>query len=226
MPRFPFALLVALLAVVAGCTSNSSGQPSGDPSSQAKAGNHPTPEIRSDGAHVYTFDGIEFPFPPILTFDGGAWNRDEPIWIDGHLYGLQYVHTQRPRKMLYRLVHGDEGFSVLLAEGSLKDGEWLRNGKERIEFANGEVQESATRNGEMHGQWKIFNKEGSIVFQMEMVDGKKHGIHRTYYDDGQLKTVIEMKDDKPVAVLESYDENGNKMTTKADIDKWVESFGQ
>ncbi|MEW4564878.1 hypothetical protein AB1K70_20250 [Bremerella sp. JC770] len=226
MPRFPLALLVALLAVVAGCTSNSSAQPSGDQASQAENADHPTPEIRSDGAHVYTFDGVEYPFPAILTFDGGAWNRDEPIWIDGQLYGLQYVHTQRPRKLLYRIVHDDEGFSVLLAEGSLKDGKWALSGKEQIEFANGEKQESFNVDGVSNGEVKTYRANGNLKSVISMINGKMHGPHSLYYENGQLQSVVEMVDDKPVKVLESYDENGNKMTTKADIEKWGESIGQ
>ena len=222
MPRFPLALLlVALLAVIAGCSSESSGQPSGDPTSQAEAGNHPTPEIRSDGAYVYEIDGIEYPFPSVLTFDDGAWVREDIVWIDGDLLGHQYAHTQRPRKMLYNITHDQDGFTVRFQEGKRVEGDWFPDGKGRVELPGGSSQEFTFIEGIEHGMWKSFGPDGQLTLEVMMTNGEKNGKFVMYQPNGLVQAIGTAKGDD-FEIEETFDQNGNRMPTKEDLDAWLE----
>ncbi|QDU76438.1 hypothetical protein Pan97_34870 [Bremerella volcania] len=213
MPRFPFALLVALLAVIAGCSSNSSGQPSPGETSQGETADHPTPEIRSDGAYVYTFDGIEYPFPSVLTFDTGAWVREDIVWIDGILLGHQYAHTQRPKKMLYNITHNEDGYTVRFQEGKRGKNDWLANGKWRAEFPNGTASETIFVDGHEEGPLKLFHKNGSLQSEFELIGGEKSGSFKRFRSNGVIEASGIMEDGE-ITFMKLYDELGQPLAIK------------
>lgn len=220
MPRFPLALLVALLAVIAGCSSSSSGQPSPGETSQGETADHPTPEIRSDGAYVYTFDGVEYPFPSVLTFDTGAWVREDIVWIDGILLGHQYAHTQRPKKMLYNITHNEDGYTVRFQEGKRGKDDWLANGKGRVELPSGASQEFTFIEGIEHGVWKSFGPDGRLKLECMMTNGEKDGKFVMYQDSGLVQAIGTVKGDD-FKIEETFDQYGKRMPTKEDVEAWL-----
>lgn len=174
---------------------------------------NPQPVVRADGAHVYEWKGVEFPFPAILTFDGAAWTRLEPIWNDGILLGYEYAHDQRPRKLLYNVQHGEGGFTVSMREGQMGESDWIPDGPYRFELPDGTTQEGEMIAGKLNGTLRTYYRNGSLKSEFTMRDDKRDGAFVTYTTSGIKETSGVMADDE-VSILTLYDGDGLPMSTK------------
>lgn len=182
---------------------------------------HPLPEVRDNGEHVYTWDDVDYRYPMTLTFDGAAWNRTEPLWNKG-LVGYQYEHSMRPRKLLYGLTHNENGYTVLIREGNLKDGQWVAHGKERMEFPSGEWHEVDNVQGSRNGILKHYFNEGTLESETTIVNGVEEGLLRKYRPNGTLE-VEAIQENGDIEIIRAYDNNGNPLPqTREEIEIWLE----
>ena len=74
------------------------------------------------------------------------------------------------------------------------------------------------KDGEKHGPYEVYYKNGQLEVKTTLKDGKEHGPYEVYHKNGQLKQKLTHKDGKPDGPFEMYHENGQlkmKGTVKA-----------
>jgi len=64
--------------------------------------------------------------------------------------------------------------------------------------------------GKLHGEYKIYDGNGYVVYECHYNMGKKEGIEKEYYDSGKLKAMREFKDDQYHGWVYSYNSVYNK----------------
>jgi hypothetical protein len=192
-----YGILVLASLVVVGCSRSS------DPG-------YPLPEVRENDVHVYVHDGVEFPFPPVVDFDGAQWNREKPLWTEDEFFGYQYAHQTRPRKIRHMISHDSDGFTVQFQEGSWDGKSWTSQGKTSAEFPSGEWIESEMSAGQLHGKIRAFSREGGLLDESEYYHGKPHGTQKLYRKDGTLQAELTLVDGEIVETAH-YNRNGEML---------------
>ena len=68
--------------------------------------------------------------------------------------------------------------------------------------------ETTYKNSQPNGPAKIYDENGKLAVEFNLVNGKAEGLLKTYYPSGKVRTEENYKNDERNGVAKAYDENG------------------
>ena len=71
------------------------------------------------------------------------------------------------------------------------------------------VSESNYESGKLHGDWKMYYDDGTLMHSGEYFFGQKNGYERWYYPNGNIKTEVKYSFDIQISDMLSWDDSGN-----------------
>tara|TARA_B100001250_G_scaffold246194_1_gene211663 strand:- start:662 stop:1087 length:426 start_codon:yes stop_codon:yes gene_type:complete len=71
------------------------------------------------------------------------------------------------------------------------------------------ISESNYESGKLHGDWKMYYDEGTLMHSGRYFFGQKNGYERWYYPNGNIKTEVKYSFDVQVSDMLSWDDSGN-----------------
>lgn len=76
---------------------------------------------------------------------------------------------------------------------------------------NGDTTYKRTYNedGDLHGLWQVYNRDGTLCCELTYKDGVKHGPNNIYYKNGQLKGTVNYVNNKLEGWNTTYRKNGS-----------------
>lgn len=112
-------------------------------------------------------------------------------------------------------------------DGTIKEIRETKNdvlhGRWKFFFNNGELKkEGSFSQGKSIGTWKIYNKEGQLIFIENYKNGNEHGIWKAFFSNGNIKIEGEFVYGKRQGPWKVYTENGvlqKLITFEDDIEK-------
>lgn len=141
-----------------------------------------------------------------IEFDGRTWQLVGPAWdfsnIPRHNWMDPRIYIQVPTTtadFLLECVRKDDSqYERILTIQREIDGKMLRDGPSKSWMMNGEVIEDNYKNGKLHGNEKVYYKNGKIKFDRNYVENKLEGKSYGYNEDGSLDWEATYKDNKQI----------------------------
>ncbi len=87
--------------------------------------------------------------------------------------------------------------------------------QEVVHYPNGNKKLTGQyRNGERHGVWTSWYKDGSIKSELRFRNGKRHGFYKTWYRNGKIRYEGQYHHGERTGTWKYYEKNGDLIRTE------------